>query len=84
MTPLEEFIQELDGIIDALLGKPAIDLYGGDLGPGSKKSKEVRQLQHDLAVLGFSCALRDQKGRYDRYTTWAVREFQIATKMDFI
>jgi hypothetical protein len=37
----------------------------------------VADLQRDLVELGFAMAGRDQAGRFEHHTQWAVREFQI-------
>jgi hypothetical protein len=41
----------------------------------------VEKLQVDLSDLGFKLVKHDPKGIFDRYTKWAVREFQIYANM---
>lgn len=54
----------------------------GDTLPAADAKGFVRELQDDLAELGFAVGTPD--GDFGRMTKWAVREFQIHAKMDNI
>jgi hypothetical protein len=58
-------------------------LWGGELRMGLPPAIHVRDLQNDLLTLGFSL-IGNADGVFGRTTEWAVREFQIYAKMEFV
>jgi hypothetical protein len=58
-------------------------LWGGDLRSALPPATHVRELQNDLLTLGFSL-IENADGVFGRTTEWAVREFQIYAKMEFV
>jgi hypothetical protein len=58
-------------------------LWGGELRSALPTATHVQDLQNDLLALGFSL-IGNADGVFGRTTEWAVREFQIYARMEFV
>jgi len=58
-------------------------MWGGSTQAAQPAANHVRRLQEDLIRLGFT-TIGEPSGVFDLFTEWAVREFQIAAKSDYV